>query len=132
MKQVEIKVYDKQIYDTHSDSNEVAYKGQLTFKNEGIFITYKEPETNNTTMIKVRDNKISVKRYGEMKADLYFDKELPHRTIYYTPYGPMEIEIKTSKCDTYILEKGIKLYIEYAIWMQDKKVSDNIYMLVAN
>ncbi|MBQ8997988.1 MAG: DUF1934 domain-containing protein [Clostridium sp.] len=132
MKQVEVKVYDKQTYDTHFDANEVSYKGQLAFKNEGIFITYKEPKNNNTTMIKARDNKISVKRYGEMKADLFFDKDMPHKTIYYTPYGPMEIEIKTHTCETYILEKGIKIYIEYSIWMQDKKISDNTYMLVAN
>lgn len=132
MKQVTIKVYDKQTYDTHFDTNEVSYKGQLAFKNDGIFITYKESENNVTTMIKAKDNKISVKRYGGMKADLSFDKEMSHKTIYYTPYGEMEIQIKTHKCDTYILEKGIKIYIEYSIWMQDKKVSDNIYMLVAN
>ncbi len=132
MKQVEVKVYDKQIYDTHFDSNEVSYKGELTFKNEGIFITYKEKENNTTTMIKAKDNKIAVKRYGSMKAELFFDKGMPHKTVYHTPYGEMEMQIKTHKCDTYILEKGIKIYIEYSIWMQDKKVSDNVYMLVAN
>ncbi|WP_054743416.1 DUF1934 domain-containing protein [Cellulosilyticum ruminicola] len=132
MKQVTVKVYDKQTYDTHFDTNEVSYKGQLAFKNDGIFITYKEAENNITTMIKAKDNKIAVKRYGGMKANLSFDKEMPHKTIYYTPYGEMEIQIKTHKCDTYILEKGIKIYIEYSIWMQDKKVSDNVYMLVAN
>ena len=132
MKDVQIKVYDKQIYDTHSDTNEKVFSGQLVFKNEGVYITYKDPEEGVTTIIKAKDNKATVKRFGTLKGDLCFNMEEPHNTIYYTPYGEMKIEIITHQCNIYILEKGIEINIEYTILMQGEKISDNIYMIVAN
>lgn len=132
MKDVQVTVYDKQIYDTHSDTNEKVFNGQLVFKNEGVYITYKDPGEGVTTIIKAKDSKATVKRFGTLKGDLYFNMEEPHNTIYYTPYGEMQIEIITHQCDMYILEKGIKINIEYTILMQGEKISDNIYMIVAN
>ena len=67
-----------------------------------------------------------------MKGNLEFDSNKPHKTLYSTPYGDMEIEIVTNKCDIYFLTKGVKIYIEYKIMMQGEKVSDNIYLIVAN
>lgn len=131
MKDIQLTVYDKQVYDTHSDANEQTYKGQLVYKDEGIYITYKDAE-GVTTLIKAKDNKVSVKRYGAVKADLIFNVNNIHKTLYHTPYGEMEMEIVTKTCDIYILKKGIKINIEYAIHMQGQKISDNIYLMMAN
>lgn len=132
MKDVHIKVYDKQTYETHDDVNETEFEGQLTFRNNSVYITYKDPEMGVTTMIKTKDGIVSVKRLGALKANLEFNTQNPHKTIYYTPYGEMEIEIITKKCDIYILEKGMKIVIDYKILMQGKALSDNIYMIIAN
>lgn len=132
MKDIQLTVYDKQIYDTHSDENEKKYVGQITSKGDSVYITYKDQEQDGTTLIKAKGNKVSVKRYGSVKADLYFDPSNTHKTIYYTPYGEMEIEIITKNCDIYILEKAIKINIEYSIYMQGSKVSDNVYLIMAN
>lgn len=132
MKDVHIKVYDKQIYETHDDASETEFEGQLTFKNDSIFVTYKDDKMNVTTMIKVKDNVVSVKRLGSLSGKLVFDTQQIHSTIYYTQFGEMEIQIITKKCEVYILEKGVKIHIEYKIIMQGKPISDNIYLIVAN
>ena len=132
MRDVQIKVCDKQIYESHSDSNEMNFKGQLAFKNNNLYITYKDEQSGVTTIIKAKDNKVSVKRLGAVKGDLNFNVEQPHHTIYHTPHGELEMEIITGKCDVYILEKGVKICIEYKILMQGEKISDNIYMIMAN
>ncbi|MDF2613487.1 MAG: hypothetical protein K0S71_1273 [Clostridia bacterium] len=132
MKDVHIKVYDKQTYETHDDTNETEFEGQLAFKNDSVYITYKDEEMGVRTIIKTKDNVISVIRQGGLKANLEFDTQNPHKTIYYTPYGEMEIEIITKKCEVYILEKGVKICIDYKILMQGKTISDNIYMIIAN
>ncbi|MDF2596702.1 MAG: hypothetical protein K0R69_3043 [Clostridia bacterium] len=132
MKNVKIKVYDKQIYETHDDTNETEFDGQLSFRNESVYITYKDQEMGVTTIIKTKGGIVWVKRVGNLKGDMTFDTQNPDRTIYYTPYGEMEIQIITKKCDVYILEKGIKIMIDYKILMQDKVISDNIYMIVVN
>ncbi|WP_069999325.1 DUF1934 domain-containing protein [Cellulosilyticum sp. I15G10I2] len=132
MKDINIKVYDKQTYETHDDTKETEFQGQLAFRNESVYITYKDDEMSVSTIIKTKNGIVSVKRQGALKGNLEFDTEKPHTTIYYTPYGEMEIQIITKKCEVYILEKGIKIYIEYKILMQGKLISDNIYMIVAN
>ena len=132
MKEEKKTVNDKQIYPDHSDEAENKFLGNFTFKNESIYITYKDQEQNVTTIIKAKNSVVSIKRLGAMQGNLEFDSNKPNKTIYSTPYGEMEIEIITKKCDIYFLEKGVKLYIEYKIMMQGEKVSDNIYLIVAN
>lgn len=132
MKNVQIKVYDKQTYPTHNDEAENSFSGNLTMKNDNIYITYKDTTTNVSTIVKIVGSCVHVKRIGAMNGNLKFEENMTYKTLYNTPYGPMPIEIKTDKSDIYLLEKGIKIYIEYKIFIDDEKVSDNIFMLIAN
>ncbi len=132
MKDVQVTVYDKQIYESHSDEGENNYTGNLAFKNDNIYITYKDEEQKITTMVKVKDGVVNIKRLGAIKGDLEFNINKPNKSLYSTPYGEMEIEIITNQCDVYILEKGVKIYIEYKIMMQGSQISENVYMVVTN
>lgn len=132
MRDVEIKVYDKQVYPTHFDEAEHCYKGNLAMKNEKMYVTYKDETTGITTILKVVTDGVIIKRIGAMAGELRFQKNKPYVTQYTTPYGVLPIEIRTHKCDVYVLEKGIKVYIEYMILMEDKKVSDNTFMIITN
>lgn len=132
MKEVQVRVFDKQIYSTHSDEAENTFKGNLAVKADDIFITYKDKTTGVNTIIKASKEGVSVKRMGAMHGKLKFEVDKPYKTLYGTPYGEMPIEIQTSKSEVYLLEKGIKIYIEYKLLMNDEKISDNIFMIVAN
>lgn len=132
MKEVNIRVFDKQIYPTHSDEAENIFNGNFAIKNEDIFITYKDKTTGVNTIIKVSKGCISVTRVGALNGKLKFTIDEPFKTIYGTPYGDMSIEIHTNKSDIYLLEKGIKIYIEYKVLIEGEKASDNIFMIVAN
>ena len=132
MKETQITVYDKQTYPTHSDEAENKFVGNITLKDETLYITYKDQEQNVTTIIKAKDHTVSVKRLGAMRGNLEFNTTRPHKTIYSTPYGDMEMEIVTKECEVYFLTKGVKIHIEYEIMMQGEKVSDNTYLIVAN
>lgn len=132
MEDVSIKVYDKQIYEEHEDVNETEFRGQLVFRNEGIYITFKDEKIKVTTIIKAKNGVVSVKRLGALKGNLEFSTHNSHLSIYTTPYGEMEINIVTEKCEIEVLEKGIKIYIEYKLLMQEELISHNIYKIVAN
>ena len=132
MKEVRVKVFDKQTYPTHSDQAEHVFDGHLAIKNEDIFITYKDKATGVNTVIKASKKDIIVTRTGTMNGKLKFDCNEPFKTLYGTPYGELPIEIHTSKREVYFLEKGIKIYIEYEILIQGEKASDNTFMIVAN
>ncbi|WP_180270774.1 DUF1934 domain-containing protein [Sporanaerobium hydrogeniformans] len=132
MQDVTIKVFDKQIYESHSDTNETKFKGQLTYKGSSVYITFKDTQTGVTTFIKAKKGIVSVKRMGSLQGNLEFNREMPHRTLYFTPYGEMEIQIITHSCQVEAKEKGIKIALDYQIRMQGKKISDNIYIIEAN
>lgn len=132
MKEVKVRVFDKQIYPTHSDEAENTFNGSMAIKGDDIFITYKDQLTSVNTIIKASKEGVSVKRMGAMNGKLKFEVDKPYKTLYGTPYGEMPIEIQTNKNEIYLLEKGIKIYIEYKIFMDCEKVSDNIFMIVAN
>lgn len=132
MKEVRVKVFDKQTYPTHSDQAEHVFDGNLAIKDEDIFITYKDKEVGVNTIVKASPKDIIVTRMGTMNGKLKFDCNEPFKTLYGTPYGEMPIEIHTSKKEVYLLEKGIKIYIEYKILIQGEKASDNVFMIVAN
>lgn len=132
MKEVQIKVYDKQVYPTHFDEAENAFTGNVAMKNDSMYITYKDPASGITTIIKSGKQGVEVKRIGAMGGKLHFERGKSFQTQYATPYGTLPMEIRTNKCDVYLLEKGIKIYIEYMIIMDDAKVSDNTFMIITN
>ncbi len=132
MKEIQVTVYDKQIYETHYDEAENRFVGNLAIKDGCVYITYKDEKDKITTVVKWKNNVVSVKRMGTVQAKLIFDVEQAHSSSYQMPYGTIDMVFQTDKIDIYYLEKGVKLYIEYKIMMDNQKISDNIYMIVAN
>lgn len=132
MKEVKVRVYDKQVYPTHCDESENSFKGKLAVKDNDIYILYKDEATQTNTTVKVSDEGVTVKRTGAMNGNLQFYKEKISKCLYRTPYGNMLIEIMTSNIEVYLLEKGVKIYIEYTMLMDGEKISDNTYMIMAN
>ncbi len=132
MKDVQVRVYDKQIYATHSDETENIFKGTMATKGKDIYILYKDQTTKTNTTVKVTEQGISIKRAGSLNGHLQFHKDERKRCLYGTPFGNMLIDIETSNIEVYLLEKGVKIYIEYSIIMDEEKVSDNVFMIMAN
>ena len=73
MKEVQVRVFDKQTYPTHSDEAENTFSGQLATKGEDIFITYKDQTTGVNTIVKASKNGVSVSRMGAMNGKLKFE-----------------------------------------------------------
>lgn len=132
MKDVQVRVYDKQSYTTHSDETENTFKGTMAIKGNDIYVLYKDQTTNTRTIVKATEQGVSVKRIGGLNGVLQFDTQEIKRCLYATPFGEMVIDIKTENIKVYLLKKGIKIYIEYSIIIDGEKVSDNIFMIMAN
>ena len=132
MKDVQVRVYDKQIYSTHSDETENTFKGTMAIKDNDIYLLYKDETTQTKTTVKVTGQGVTIKRAGGLNGVLQFYKNEIRRSSYGTPFGNMLIDIKTDNVEIYLLEKGVKIYIEYSIIMNEEKVSDNIFMIMAN
>ncbi|MBE6023965.1 MAG: DUF1934 domain-containing protein [Cellulosilyticum sp.] len=132
MKDVQIRIYDKQIYSSHFDESQNEFKGKIAVKDNDIYILYKDQTTQTNTTIKASEQGVSIKRTGAMNGNLQFEKGKTTRCLYGTPYGNMLIDIETANIEVYLLEKGVKIYIEYAMLMDGEKMSDNIFIAMAN
>ena len=120
---VKINIVTKQ-YDQKGNTDTIKLNtvGDLYYKNNDIYVVYKEEEDGNktTSTIKISENEVSIKRFGNTNSNMNFKKNGVNETKYRTPQGLFIIETKTKelKIDKNE-EKCIKLDIDYNIKIMD-------------
>ena len=118
-----INIVTKQ-YDEKGNTDTIRLNtvGDLYYKNNDIYVVYKEEEDGNktTSTIKISENEVSIKRFGNTNSNMSFKKDGVNETKYRTPQGLFVIETKTKelKIDKNE-EKCIKLDIDYNIKIMD-------------
>ncbi len=120
---VKINIVTKQ-YDQKGNTDTIKLNtvGDLYYKNNDIYVVYKEEEDGNktTSTIKISENEVSIKKFGNTNSNMNFKKNGVNETKYRTPQGLFIIETKTKelKIDKNE-EKCIKLDIDYNIKIMD-------------
>lgn len=129
MEQGKIRVIDKQIYDTSEEMNEATYDALIAEKNSAMYIIFDDPEQKVKTTIKIKDNIVYVKRQGSINTHLEFKEGFLCRTPYPTGFGDIDLGIMTKKIQITRELSCFKLKLCYELWMQQNKISDNIYSI---
>ena len=116
------------------DTIEVKTIGKIFEKNKDIYLVYEESEEGQkiTTTVKISDEEVSIKRFGNVNSLMLFKEKHKHLTKYKTNQGIFMIETETIKL---IVDKSkkdyIKLNIEYNINILDLfKGKNEINMLI--
>ena len=113
------KQYDEK---GNTDTIKLNTVADLYYKNNDIYVVYKEDEDGNktTSTIKISENEVSIKRFGNTNSNMSFKKDGVNETKYRTPQGLFIIQTKTRelKIDKNE-EKCIRLYIDYDIKIMD-------------
>ena len=121
--EAKLKILTKQ-YDEvgNIDTIEVNTIGKMFEKNKDIYIVYEESEENQkvTTTLKISEEEVSIKRFGNVNSLMVFKEKHKHLTKYITNQGLFIIETETNKLVVDKSEKNyIKLNIEYNINILD-------------
>ncbi len=106
----------------NKDTIKVNTIGKLFQKNEDIYVVYEEVEDNQkiTTTLKISNEEVSIKKYGNINSLMVFKKNHKHLTKYRTNQGLFVIETTTNNLIIDKSEKNyIKLNIEYNINILD-------------
>ena len=108
--------------------------GKIFEKNKDIYVVYEESEENQkvTTTVRISDEEVSIKRFGNVNSLMVFKEKHKHLTKYRTNQGIFTIETETNKLIVDKSEKNyIKLNIEYNINILDLfKGKNEINMLI--
>ncbi|MCI9062609.1 MULTISPECIES: DUF1934 domain-containing protein [Romboutsia] len=133
--EAKLKIITKQYDELGTiDTIEVKTIGKIFEKNKDIYLVYEESEEGQkiTTTVKISDEEVSIKRFGNVNSLMLFKEKHKHLTKYKTNQGIFMIETETIKL---IVDKSkkdyIKLNIEYNINILDLfKGKNEINMLI--
>lgn len=103
---------------------------KLYTKNKKTYILYTTDE-NESVMIIVSDNCITVKRSGVRKNIMTFERNAKTKIRYNTPYGGFDIEISTDKIINALNENGGSLRLVYSMNLQGQKMYNDMRISIA-
>lgn len=109
-------------YDNNGNKDiiKISSTGKLYEKNGDIYILYKEEETGISNTVKVSDNQVSIKRFGNINSNMVFKKGEKNITKYRMQQGIFLIETYTNNLHINIYKnKSMKIYIDYNIKIKD-------------
>ncbi|MFR8972286.1 DUF1934 domain-containing protein [Romboutsia timonensis] len=117
--EAKLKILTKQYDEAGTvDTIEVDTIGKIFEKNKDIYVVYEEIEEDQkiTTTVRISDDEVSIKRFGNVNSLMVFKEKHKHLTKYRTNQGLFIIETETNKLVVDKSEKNyIKLNIEYNI-----------------
>ena len=115
--EAKLKILTKQYDEVGTvDTIEVDTIGKIFEKNKDIYVVYEEIEEDQkiTTTVRISDDEVSIKRFGNVNSLMVFKEKHKHLTKYRTNQGLFIIETETNKLVVDKSEKNyIKLNIEY-------------------
>ena len=133
MQTLQLKLTTTQQYEDHENQDEMYLEGYWVERNGSLYITFEQRDEENhlkvNNRVKIKNGVVTIKRSGDVASMMIFDQANPYTTYYETPYGHLNLYVTTHAIEHTLSEQGFKLYIDYEMNMQGKKVSDNRYCL---
>ncbi|MCK8059301.1 MULTISPECIES: DUF1934 domain-containing protein [unclassified Fusibacter] len=94
-------------------------EGKLYLKGGATYLVYDETELsgleNHKTTLKIHDDKVQMKRFGENNSTMHFEMGLRETSNYETPYGVFKLEILTHRIEIDLGDTEGSVVVEYAI-----------------
>ena len=110
-----------------------ATEGTIYKKESSIYITYVESEVTGmegtTTTIKIKDDIVTIMRFGAISSQLVFEKNKQHISYYETKQGSFSIGVTAKKLDIDIDENGGSINAEYVIQLNNSDIGKNKFHL---
>ncbi|WP_052356879.1 DUF1934 domain-containing protein [[Clostridium] dakarense] len=124
------KQYDEK---GHVDTIKVNADADIYNKNNDTFVVYKEEEEGIkvTTTIKISDNEVSIKKFGNTNSVMVLSEGNSHVSKYRTPQGLFIIETNTKMLNIdKSKENCIKINVEYDIKIMDLFQGRNVIEII--
>ncbi|MBA5851465.1 DUF1934 domain-containing protein [Clostridium sp. cel8] len=111
--------------ENEDDTIEVVTPGSFYKKDNSYYAKYKETEISGMegtdTTFKIDKDTFSLMRVGTTNTSMDFNKKRNTISVYDTPYGIIELKIKTNKLDINVDETGGNIFIDYNLSISGQK-----------
>lgn len=119
------------VQDIQDEAIEVVTPGRFYSEDDKFIVIYKETEISGmdgtTTTIIIHNDKVILNRDGSTTANMEFEKTLEHISMYKTPYGLLDMKIKTNDLHIAVDENGGEVKIKYTITVEgNNPISTNL------
>lgn len=112
------------------DRSELCVQGGFYDKDGIYYLTYTEDAVTGPgdarVFLKISKDSVEIRRMGEFKAVIRYRQGEITDTLYETPFGKMDIKIRTSKIVNKLSEKGGTLKIFYTLITGGEDVKNEI------
>ncbi len=127
-----IKVINHQTIDNDTDIIEENGCGTIHVKNGRIYIIYDVVTEEGSSKVTIfADNDcVKIKRDGEYSTTLVYDAKKTTSIRYATPYGGIDMEIRTHQIHNGLTERGGILKLVYTLVMQGMSTYNDTDIIV--
>ncbi len=111
---------------------ELLTQGEMSLEEDGAYrISYQESEMTGlegtVTSFLIHEKQIILTRMGAVRSYMHFEEGCRHKSTYDTPYGSMDVEIRTTEFYQSITELGGEIRLDYQIEISRNIVGSNFF-----
>ena len=114
-----ITLSGNQTVDGENDVYELTTLGSYIKKGDKYYISYEGTELTGyegtTTTLKIKDNCVSMIRFGSSTSQMIFEKEKKYVGYYDTPFGGLSVGVTTNSMRVDIDEDGGEIELDYMV-----------------
>lgn len=104
----------------------VVTPGTFYIKNNEYYAVYEETEISGmegtTTTLKIKPEEFVLLRSGTTNAKMHFSNNMENTSLYDTPYGTLQLELKTKEMKIDIDENGGSVFVKYDMKVSGQKL----------
>ena len=129
-----IVVRNIQTIDGEQNVIEETALGSFREKNGKQYITYQTEETDESesvsSMLILDGDSLTIRRRGSTSSHMIYRAGHRHSFPYATPYGTIDMELKTDRLISYLSEHGGEIELAYTLTIQGEKYFNNMKITV--
>lgn len=127
--QVIVSIQGMQMMDDEAGASpELITTGTYSFENQIHQVVFEEQlsesEEITTDWLTFTEEKVELKKEGEVQTHMIFEKGKKNLSFYDTPYGSVSVEMTASEVEVTCKEDEISIILEYSLTMNEEPVAE--------
>ena len=127
-----IRIVSKRTQEGITDSFEFCVIGGFYEKNGAYYVEYKEQAetglSDTHTFLKILQNCVTMRKMGDFKTAICYEEGKVTDFSYKTPFGNIDMKIKTTKIEDKLSQNGGTLRIFYTLFSDGRDIDNEIML----